>query len=240
MAQQQEVDFKFSFAPFKDFVPFTGEQSDMIPEDGIGLATITGFRPYFSKAKPGEQPKPMLSLAATIQDADFKGLRLVDQVLCGGLDKHNEDLGRQLVEVLVATGITSDQIHGMAQDARFQDMSIRQIAQAYLMGKTVVVEWEADSYEGRPTSSVRRWQADLTMPERQARLQQQQVLKAHRRPRRAVQSTAATQAAAGAFNVGGAAPGPGAMPLPGAMATVSVAGNSMGAPAGVQLPKIPV
>lgn len=192
--QQNNVDFNFSFAPFKEYQPYTGEGgSDPFPFDGFVCVKPTGITPYFTKAKDGQPSKPALKVHGVAQDDDAKGLRLIDDVLCGGKDKNGEDLGRQFIDLLISSGTPLENIHKNAQSGA--EGSIKAITKP-LMERLLFAEIEADVYDGKPTTKVKNWVT-------KERYEQSKLAGAYRRPRRTVNAGAAAGANAG-FNVGGA------------------------------------
>lgn len=214
MAEQQ-VDFNFSFAPHTQYAPYTGEGgSDPFPQDGLYAVKLGGFKPYFTKDKKF----PALKVHGVAEDEDAKGLRLIDDVLCGGKDKNGDDLGRQFCDLLVSSGTAVDSIHQNAQKG--VEGSISAITKQ-LVNRVAYVEIEADVYEGKETSKVRNW---IT----KERYEQAKAIGAHRRKRRAVGQQA--QAGAGGMNLGG-----GAAAAPNGAANPPAAA---GTPAGGALPML--
>lgn len=191
---EQNVDFNFSFAPFKEYQPYTGEGgSDPFPFDGFVAVQLGGFTPYFTKARDGSPSKPAVKVHGVAQDDDAKGLRLIDDVLCGGKDKNGADLGRQFIDLLISSGTPLENVHSNAQKGA--EGSIQAITKP-LKGRIAYAEIEADVYDGRPTTKVKNWVT-------KERYEQSKLAGAYRRPRRAV-GQAAGAGAAGGFNVGGA------------------------------------
>ena len=179
----ENTSFDFSFAPHKEYTPYSGDASDMIPFDGFVAVKLGNMKPYLTK----EKKFPALKVASVILDEDGKGLRLVDDVMCGGKDKNGDDLGRQFCDLLVSAGTPVDAIRQNA--ANGASAPIEHII-AKIAGKEAYCEIQADVYEGKDTSKVINW---IT----KERYDQAKVIGAHRRSRRKV----VQQNAAGAQNV---------------------------------------
>lgn len=210
MSDNKPVDFEFSFAPYKGFQPYTGDGgSDMFPFDGLIEVKVGTITPYRTKGKDGVEGKPAVKVHGTAQDSDAGGLRVIDDVLCGGQDRNGEDLGRQFIEFMLSTGTTLESIHKNAESGA--KGSIQAIAKG-LVGRTAYAEIEADVYDGKQTTKVRNWVT-------KERYEQAKTIGAHRRPRRTVAAGAAAGGAGTAVG-GGAANGvaPAAVPAAGGSA----------------------
>lgn len=175
--------FEFSFAPHKEYTPYSGDASDMIPFDGFVCVKLGNMKPYLTK----EKKYPALKVAAVIGDEDAKGMRLVDDVMCGGKDKNGDDLGRQFCDLLVSAGTAVEAIRQNA--ANGATAPIEQII-AKIAGREAYCEIQADVYDGKDTTKVINW---IT----KERYEMAKAIGAHRRPRR----KAVAQNAAGASNL---------------------------------------
>lgn len=191
MADQQ-VTFDVDFTPHTEYEPYSGEgASDRIPFDGYFKVNVASYKPYMTKAKDGQPPKPSIKVGAVIQDDDAKGMKLIDDVLCGGKDKNGEDLSRQLMEFLHSTGTPKDSIR---QNAANKTKANIDAVMAKVVGRTAYCEVQADTYDGKETSRVINWITE-------ERYNQAKTVGAHRRSRRA---TGATQGGGAGFqNLGG-------------------------------------
>ncbi|APU88858.1 hypothetical protein Rctr197k_027 [Virus Rctr197k] len=185
----ENVDFNFAFAPYKEYKPYEGDGgTDTFPFDGFIAVKFSSFRPYFTKDKK----YPALKAAGLAEDDDAKGMRVMDDVLCGGKDKNGEDLGRQFVDLLLSSGTALESVHKNA--ASNVEGSIKAIT-AQLVGRIAYAEIEADVYDGKETTKVKNW---IT----KERYEQAKLIGAHRRKRRAV-NLQANPAAGGGVPLGG-------------------------------------
>jgi len=188
--QQNNVDFNFSFTPFKEYQPYTGEGgSDPFPFDGFVCVKPTSIVPYFTRAKDGQPSKPAVKVHGVAQDDDAKGLRIIGDVLCGGKDKNGEDLGRHFIDLLLSSGTPLENIHRNAQSGA--EGSIKAITKP-LLERMLFAEVEADVFDGNPTTRIKNWVT-------KERYEQSKLAGAYRRPRRTVNAGANT-----GFSVGGA------------------------------------
>lgn len=197
-----KVNFKVSFAPFANWAPYAGSGgSDIVPFDGLVEVKLASFEPYFTEAKPNSPSKPAIKVFSTIVDKDGENLRLIDDVLCGGKDKHGEDMGRQLMELLASSGTTVEAIQQLAKEGK--DTDIAALCQQ-IVGRSAYCEIQASAYNGKEGTEVTNW----IMKER---YEQAKTLGAHRRKRRAV--TTGTTTNLGGTNGATAPTGSSSLPM---------------------------
>lgn len=197
------VDFIVDFTPHTKYTPYSGAgASDTVPFDGMVAVKLDSWSTYMSKGTPS---RPMAKLAGVIQDEDAAGLRLIDDTTCGSLDKNGEDLGRQLMDFLVSSGTSVENIQKNA--AAGAKAPISQILQAKV-GQIAYAEIQADIYDGKETSKVINWVT-------KERYEKAKAIGAHRKKRRQIPTANATAAAG--VNLGGGVNGASA-PMAGATA----------------------
>jgi hypothetical protein len=192
----ENINPTFQFGPLANFKMYSGEGgADCVPFDGIVKVTTTSFSTYTSKAKPGEQGKPMVRWNMVIEDEDAKGMRLISHVHAGGVDRHGEPMARQLAESMVSMGTTEENIQKNAQQNAA--MPLVELCEKYV-GRTGYVEISADEYEGEETTRVDNW---VTAE----RYTQAKSVGAHRKPRKKVSPKRDQQVVQGAadVNIGG-------------------------------------
>jgi len=189
-------------AALKDYEQYDGLGSgDVFPKAGLYVATIEKSRATTAE-KDG---KPMIVVVPVAQDEDARGLRTKPHnVLCGGLDKNNKSLGRQLGDLFVSLGMPSEEVKKITGSA-----TLGQLA-AQVIGKTVYIDVDSEFYEGKEQSAV----VNFVTKER---YETAKAANAHRRPRRQpVQYTGAPQGVlplagmpspVSGFNLGGPANG---------------------------------
>lgn len=192
--QEAPVDFVIDFTPHSEWEAYTGEGGNgRCPLDGQVAATITKIIPMMTKPKDGSVGKPAAIFHVTVQDEDNgKGVHLSTLVLCGGEDKNQEALSRQLMAALHAAGTSVEKIRANAKAGA--KMNASQLFPA-LIGKTTYVEIVASSYKNRETTDISDWSF-------KERYEQAKLVGAHRRPRAALTAAAVAGAASG-YNLGG-------------------------------------
>lgn len=183
-----KVSFNIDFteaSSYEGLVDGLGSVS-LLKKDGIYSAVIN--RVSLTESK--EAKNPMFLLGLTVQDEDEKGASLIARVLVGGRDKNNKPNSKQLWDLFSSMGKTTDEVKAMAANGQ---VSGETVANA-LVGKTVFVNVEAETYQGNTSSSVKSY----TTAEKYA---DAVSANAHRKPRKA--DTSFTGAPAGAQAAGG-------------------------------------
>ena len=197
---------KFNFGALKGWTPYSKDGGrDRLPEDGFYYVTATSFQYGRSKPKPdGTGNNPMVTFYGTVSEGDPKteGLRVVREVLYDGVDKKGNSLARQFGQMLFAFGMSAEVLQQNAEQGVV--VGVEEICNS-LIGKGVVVDMEADEYEGNETSKVR----DFVDPEVYMKLKS---IGKTKRPRKSLDASvggglpAELAAQAKAFNLGGGQP----------------------------------
>ena len=142
----------FNFGNHKTYVPYDGDgAAALLPFDGFVRCVIKRFKETSSK---GESPKPMVKITLKVAEEDLPAHTLYAQALTGGVDRNDEDLGRQFANVLVSSGLYTLQTF-QAEAARGTSKTIDELLNAIITQKKYVyVEVQADTYQNKTTSKV--------------------------------------------------------------------------------------
>ena len=165
-----KVSFKVDFGEAASYTPYDGlGASALLKQDGLYKATIQKVIPGRSKSG-----NPKFTLSIVVQDEDEKGQSIIGDVLAGGRDKDGNPLSRKLWDVFFSMGMTQDQVRALASNGQ-QDEAV--VVNA-LTGKTVFVNIEAETWEGKTSSRIQSFTSGQKYADAIA-------ANAHRKPRKA-------------------------------------------------------
>ena len=195
--------------PLEKFTPVQGiGTSDLLSQDGIFKLNLEVAKP-----KQSEKGDVMLLCAFAIDPAEGgadAGKRLVRNVMAGGVDKNKEPMVRQLGELLMSAGRTTDQVR--TEIAGFKTSTLSKVC-GFVEAEVKVAygRCRAKPYEGQLVTEIEGF---VSAEEYEAAKKNGSYRKAHRPT---AGGAGAAQAAMGGAQLG-AAPAPQAAPAGGAAA----------------------
>lgn len=142
----------FNFGDLNSWTPYDGEgPAALLPFDGYVRCQVKSFKEQMSK---GDTPKPLIKLTLKIDEEDLPAHTLYAQAMTGGLDKNNENLGRQFAEVIVSADLFNKDTFAAAA-AKGESKTVAELMNAIIsQNRHVYVQVQADSYQGKTTSRV--------------------------------------------------------------------------------------
>lgn len=142
----------FNFGAHKGYTPYDGDgAAALLPFDGFFQVKVKRFKVTQTK---GDSPKPMVRLTLKLAESDLPAHTLYGQAMTGGLDRNQEDLGRQFLDVLISSGLyTAESVQAAA--AKGETKTIDELLNAIIsQDRTLFVEVQADTYNGKTSSKV--------------------------------------------------------------------------------------
>lgn len=105
--------FTFNFSNVKGYTPYDGSgPATLLPFDGPVRAKLESFE---LKMSSGQVPKPLASVVLRVDEENLPPGKLYGNVLLGGKDHRDNDLGRQFADFMVSSGVlTADEIQAKA------------------------------------------------------------------------------------------------------------------------------
>lgn len=142
----------FNFGAHKGYRPYDGDgDAALLPFDGFVRCKIKRFKQETSK---GDSPKPMVRLTLKVAEDDLPAQTLYSHRLTGGLDRNQEDLGRQFADVLYSSGLYTPESFE-AEAARGTVKSVDELLNAIIsQDRFVYVAIQAGVYNNKERSEV--------------------------------------------------------------------------------------
>ena len=138
----------------KDWSPYEGIGSnDLLTHDGVFGAVVEKYKLDVSDGGKG---KLMLVVRCTVTDEDNKGKGLVSNVMLSGTDKDGKPMIRQFGDFLASVGYTKDQIT-QSFATLGQKPAAAVLESLKLVGRTLALEAEFDTYNGTDHSKIKNW-----------------------------------------------------------------------------------
>ena len=141
-----------NFAEFTGYKAYDGDgAAALLPFDGYVQAKVKNFRTTTSS---GDKPKPMVRITLLVDESDLQPSIIYGQAFTGGVDRNDDFLSRQFGNVLVSSGLyTEESLKAAAArgDVKTVDEMMNLIMQKDL---PLFVEIQADTHKGKTTSKV--------------------------------------------------------------------------------------